>query len=537
MRGRPNFSPLFLLTFLLFDFPHRRSAIDWGPIVTLGVQEDLCQHAMHTVVTINLAGSGLSEGPDIINLYLRAACMNLWNFLLAACTDVSIVVGCPGVGKSVEVYAYAMWQAKAVQKRVIYVHTHGDGYSIISTSGCNMRVGRIKLLDFETKPYGILQFIDLALEQGGVDIIVLDGQLQWLIKAVFSRLGRFRGVRLITCTSFQAFTKLSTETAAHAPAWSEFVMDSWKLKEYNDAFDNRALVLADQIPMTDVDEMFFYAGGSFRMMQWTLSRVIDTLNSKMRVVPSKSDLIQARGVGDGSQAAVNTLLSIHGGTSFVLSRFVLTSLFASVSNHAIATLRALLTDNPLWQGWVTELEVLTLIQNQQSIVFRNSSGQETWPRRGMVDSPLPTFFDSSNVCLTKRDADWLLPKRYNQECFDALYRVSPDSVRAIQITNADEHSCKLKYLIPFVESMNVHIVELVYVCRRSNFDIFKVPDPEQLTGSSKRATDEHEQFEKLLSTVTNIWEAKRSSGAGQVPPPTITVRHVTYQREDVDLPL
>ena len=101
----------------------------------LGVQENLCQHAMHTVVTINLAGSGLSEGPDIINLYLRAACMNLWNFLLAACTDVSIVVGCPGVGKSVEVYAYAMWQAKAVQKRVIYVHTHGDGYSIISTSG------------------------------------------------------------------------------------------------------------------------------------------------------------------------------------------------------------------------------------------------------------------------------------------------------------------------------------------------------------------------------------------------------------------
>ena len=485
-----------------------------------------------------MTGSGLSEGRDIINLYLRTACKDLWNCLSAAQTDVSIVVGCPGVGKSVEVFAFAMWQAKTFQRRVIYVHTHGDGYSIISTNGDNMRVGRVK--KFVEQPDILLDFIDLALSQQAVDIIVLDGQLEWLIKSVFSRLQRFPGVRLISCTSFQAFAKLSTEAMAHAPEWSEFVMDSWKLDEYNDAYDKGALVLADQAAptSTDVDEMFFYAGGSFRMMQWKLSRVIDTLNSKMRAVPSKSDLIEARGVGDASRAAVNTLLGIYAGTSFVLSRFVLTSLFASVSNQAITTLRALLTDNPLWQGWVTELEVLTLIKKQQSIVFRNPSGQEeTWPRRGMADMPLPTFFDSSNFRLAKLDEDWLLPERYNQKCFDALYRISPDSIRAIQITNADEHSCKLKYLIPFVETMNVHIVELVYVCRRSNFDHFKIPEPEQLIGSSIRATDEHEQFGKLFSTLTGIYNAKLSIGASQVPPPVITIRHVTYERKDVDLPL
>lgn len=241
---------------------------------------------------------------------------------------------------------------------------------------------------------------------------------------------------------------------AHAPEWSQFVVDSWKLDEYNDAFDKGALVLADPTPMTDVDEMFFYAGGCFRMMQWPLSCVIATLNTKMSEVPSKSDLIEARGVGDGSKAAVNSLLGIYGGAPFVLSRFVLTSLFASVSNQAIGNLRRLLRDNPLWQGWVTELEVLTLIQKQQSIVFRNSSGQEeTWSRRGAVDAPLPTFVDSSDLCWTTLDLDWILPKRYNQECFDALYLVSPDSLRAIQITNADEHTCKLEYLIPVVQAM------------------------------------------------------------------------------------
>ena len=463
--------------------------------------------------------------------------MDLWGYLSDAKTDVSVVMGCPGVGKSVEVYAYAMWQAKTAQKRVIYVHTHGDGYYIISTSGSNKSVGRSQPLDFETKPYAILEFIDSALNKQEVDIIVLDGQLEWLIRSVFLRLGRFSGVRLISCTSFQAFTKISTETAAHAPPWSPHVMDSWKLDELHDAFAKGALVLGDLTRGTDVDEMFFYAGGSFRMMQWTLRRVIHTLDTKMSEVPRKSDLIEARGVGDASKTAVNTLLGICGGTSFVLSRYVLTSLFMSVSDQAIATLRTLLIDNPPWQGWVTELEVLTLIKKQQSIVFWGPNGEEeVWTRRGVVGVELPMFFNADDVHLTSLDADWLLPTKYNQECFDALYRVSPDSIRAVHITNANEHSCKLKYLIPFMTTMNVHTVELVYVCRRRNFDQFKVPEPETRTGSSKRAAEEHEQFKNLFGTMTEIYNAKRPTRAGHIPLPTITIRHVTYQREDIDCP-
>ena len=528
-------SPPILLQFLHLN-SHRRSAtIDWKPTSTLGAHEDWFQHVRGDVVTINLTGSGLSEGLDITSFYLREACMDLWNYLSAAQTDVSIVVGCPGVGKSVEVFAYAMWQAKTAQKRVTYVHTHGDGYSIVSTSDGNMRAGRLRSF---TGPEILLEFIELALERQKVDMIVLDGQLQWLIKSVYPSLGRFPGVRFISCTSFQAFTKVPTETAAHAPEWSQFVMDSWTLEEYHDAFDKGALVLADPT-LTDVDEMFFYAGGSFRMMKWPPQRVVRTLNSKIMEVPLKSDIIEARGIGDGSKAAVNTLMGISRGTSFLLSRYVLTSLCASVSNQHIATLRALFVNNPLWQGWVTELEVLTLIQKQRSIVFRKPSGEEEeWCQRGSVATPLSTFFDASDLRSTTLDGDWFLPERYNQECFDALFRVSPDCFRAIQITNAGEHSCKLKYLIPFVTAMNVHIIELVYVCRRSNFVDFKVPAPGQLLGSSQVARDEHHQFRKLMTTVTGIWKAKTElSDADDIPAPTVIIRHVSYECKDVGSPL
>lgn len=49
----------------------------------------------------------------------------------------------------------------------------------------NMHVGRV--IKFMEQPEILFDFINSALDQKGVDIIVLDGQLQWLIKAVYLR--------------------------------------------------------------------------------------------------------------------------------------------------------------------------------------------------------------------------------------------------------------------------------------------------------------------------------------------------------------
>ena len=101
------------------------------------------------------------------------------------------------------------------------------------------------------------------------------------------------------------------------------------------------------------------------------------------------------------------------------------------------------------------------------------------------------------------------------------------------------HQRQLKYLIPYVEAMNAHIVEMVYVCRRSNFDTFKVPSPELKPKGKARNNSEYHQYMDLKDTVTKIWQAKctTNDNRSSYPDPAIIIRHVTYEQTDRDRPL
>lgn len=77
---------------------------------------------------------------------------------------------------------------------------------------------------------------------------------------------------MMSCTSFEAIPDLSIEDMDHSPEFSDFFMDSWKKEEYDAAIATGALVL--NAPTLTVDEMFYYAGGSIRMVQWSVARVI-----------------------------------------------------------------------------------------------------------------------------------------------------------------------------------------------------------------------------------------------------------------------
>jgi hypothetical protein len=93
----------------------------------------------------------------------------------------------------------------------------------------------------------------------------------------------------------------------------------------------------------------------------------------------------------------------------------------------------------------------------------------------------------------------------------------------------------LKYLIPIATALNVHVVELIYVCRRSNFDGFKVPTPQNTpTSSSSDAAVEHQQYLDLMTALQAIWRAKNST---TIPPSSLVVRKVCYEQVGVDQPL
>jgi hypothetical protein len=184
------------------------NAIDWYPcsIADLDIPNDLDSLKEGSTINVGLAYSGLTTKVGPQELYLRKACVDLWNFLSRIDKTVYIVSGCPGVGKSVEVFTYSMWHAKYRQQRVLYIHgKDSDGFFFILKSKKEtdeILTGHVA--DFSTETKFIADIIRSILGRDEVDLIVLDGQLNELIRKVFFLVKDHRTVKLITCTSFQA---------------------------------------------------------------------------------------------------------------------------------------------------------------------------------------------------------------------------------------------------------------------------------------------------------------------------------------------
>ena len=96
--------------------------------------------------------------------------------------------------------------------------------------------------------------------------------------------------------------------------------------------------------------------------------------------------------------------------------------------------RSLLPDNPSWQGWVTEMEVLSIMRQQSQLLLWHKDGlQEVWEtlsKRTITDEN-----DTSIGPLISKGT-WLIPSKYNQGCFDAFYLTHNGTLRVVQITNA-----------------------------------------------------------------------------------------------------
>jgi hypothetical protein len=244
----------------------------------------------------------------------------------------------------------------------------------------------------------------------------------------------------------------------------------------------------------------------------------------MKTVNDMSKLIGTGGVGDSSKEAQNSLMAIFNGQSVLLSRFVGRELLSCVDDSMIGLCRKVLTTDPVWQGKVTELEVLKAIETRSTMMFRNSAGvMEEWQKDDCF-----SFSEAADDCFREATSlSWFLPKNVYQPCFDAIYRVSPDVVRFIQVTDAADHSCNLKYLEPFLKSLDAHVVEMVFVLRKNKYDSFKLPNPEVFPSRINASNDskiEHQSYVDLLAFIQTI----KSEKGSLCPQPTIIIRKVTY---------
>jgi hypothetical protein len=429
-----------------------------------------------------------------------------------------------------------MWQAKYCQQRVLYIHgKESDGFFFIHKGDrendeiLTCRVAKFLKVDTEV----LLDIIDSFLEHAEVDLIVLDGWLGELIRNVFFLMKDYPSVRLISCTSFQAIGKISDEDYSRSRPFIEFNMDSWTKSEYEAAIKEKALNLHPSVG--SLEEIFFYSGGSVRHIQDPVDETVARLNFQCRRSHDINAILEMSTVGDASSNAINSLMAIYGDQSFLVSQYVARRLMDKVSDKMAIKMRRFAADNPSWHGWVTELEVMALVRKRNYIHFRDVKGQtETWKSEHST-ATLKVFHDASTPCLNSTAVlEWFQPLRWDQECFDAFFKVSNDELRVVQMTNTEKHSCKLEYLIPFVKAMNIHVVDFVFICRRYNFDSFVVPNPKVVRVRSFEAIEENNQYKSLLEALNEVQGNKTTKNC---PPASITFRKLCYQKKDSDTPL
>ena len=122
------------------------------------------------VITVDLSHTGLGPANSSVLLYMREMCIKLYTFFEKEVEQVKMICGCPGVGKSVEVYSYVMWLAVTKRKRVIYMH--GDevgGISIVfkyESILSKVKTSQISL----TRTAVLLSFLVSLLDGGTVDV-------------------------------------------------------------------------------------------------------------------------------------------------------------------------------------------------------------------------------------------------------------------------------------------------------------------------------------------------------------------------------
>jgi hypothetical protein len=103
-----------------------------------------------------------------------------------------------------------------------------------------------------------------------------------------------------------------------------------------------------------------------------------------------------------------------------------------------------MTNNPSYQGWIFELEVIVTIKN-----FSDCSNEWVCGENGKYFN----VFDASNIPAEIADNSWILPTTFNQGGFDLIYYRSAGVVEAIQVTRAERHVNKMHFLAPFIEKL------------------------------------------------------------------------------------
>ena len=367
------------------------------------------------------------------------------------------VQGCPGVGKSCEVWAWlgcASLRCRDKDKNfALWVHLFPELPAL-----CTI-FKKDHMLWTDNFEASMVKTLMVSAE---FDMIVLDGvRVDQRDAEIRSRAFSSRVLKIITVKSMAGKRYFESDEMNRI---SPFETYPWAKIQYE-----RAVAFPDFLasvrPFLDsggntdlsldelVERKFYYAGGSARwMFMRSIKEVVEEIERKIFGIRDVEGFFLNR-VGVTNQDYSNHLMVRYksGNTfaNFLISKYVASLLLekCEASVFRIAYSLASRNENPSFTAWVVEFDFIS--QMRRSI---NSSIKLVTLSRCEVEWSVPDLInfdpDSSFGALPLRA--WLRPAKWNQEGYDlvGLFQDRPTDIpylRFVQIANAGEHTANLMH--------------------------------------------------------------------------------------------
>ena len=358
-----------------------------------------------------------------------------------------------------------MYRATFHFEKVLYIQSDGIDYYIIDKH-LNENICDRYTFSTSEDANKIEAFVDLLISKHSYDRIVVDGTNERFITHLIHTLPV--NFMLVICTSFN-IPKMTTLQEDYYNI-DRFILFSWILSDYELA--NELHTFENDFSFEEINERYYYGGGSVRFFLYNPEKTIRILRSKIFQCHNIWDYVEGK-VSAASSMVVNSLIAIHGEFKYtIVSKFVLKCLSLTVNQNIIARIRNIHSGNPAWQDWITEYEVLLLISQSELVLWDMDNNLHSWKNLANIIEFYTENEVNSQLCQSNM---WILPKKWNQGCFDGLYLNETHVGWFILITDSTSHTFKLKYLIPFIDHLKLHTIKLIVICRRHNFNEFLIP--------------------------------------------------------------
>ena len=293
----------------------------------------------------------------------------LWEFLDASVVvdghPVVSVMGSPGIGKSIISYAWVMRYAYQENRRTLYLHSEENDFQLISIVDKKVALYNFSL----SSPIENIDVILKAMQkEHGYKLIVCDGANPEVNKKLFTG---FRDSTILTISSFRPFGKMSQEVMGSRNKRKHQVY-AWTKEEVKEA-----VRLGNLLPIRpdELEEKMYYSGTCIRWLLKPIEDAKEDIDDKFLQVNDFKSLLSGN-IGDSSAAAVNSLSSLVAhNKSIILSEYLVRNIADKATTDLVSMCRTILTNNPSWQGYVTELEVLRMFSNQPVVdLWSKSAG-------------------------------------------------------------------------------------------------------------------------------------------------------------------